>query len=67
MQADGRSPAGDPVMHVVGMMELLWTLQIDRHGTAAESVPLAVTRERAEAAVHLGLTLVHWSQAGTVR
>jgi hypothetical protein len=58
---------GDPVQHVIGMMELLWTAQIDRHGTADESVPLSVTREEAEAAVHLALTLTHWFQIGLVR
>jgi hypothetical protein len=58
---------GDPVMHVIGMMELLWTAQIDRHGTADETVPLTVSREEAEAAVHLALTLTHWFQTGIVR
>jgi hypothetical protein len=58
---------GDPVQHVIGMMELLWTAQIDRHGTADESVPLTASRDEAEAAVHLALTLTHWFQTGVVR
>ena len=58
---------GDPVQHVIGMLELLWHSQLDRHGTADESVPLSVSKEEAEAAVHLALTLVHWFQSGTVR
>src|SRR5262249_21280790 len=58
---------GDPVQHVIGMMELLWTAQIDRHGTVDESVPLSVSREEAEAAVHLALTLTHWFQTGAVQ
>ena len=58
---------GDPVMHVVGMMELLWTAQFDRHGTADESVPLTVSKQEAEAAVHLALTLTHGFQTGVVR
>lgn len=58
---------GDPVMHTIGMMELLWTAQVDRHGTADESVPLSVSRDEAEAAVHLALTLTHWFQTGIVR
>ena len=58
---------GDPVEHVIGMMELLWTAQFDRHGTADESVPLSVGAEEAEAAIHLALTLTHWFQTGIVR
>jgi hypothetical protein len=51
--------------YVVGMMELLRTAQFDRHDTTDESVPLAVSREEAEAVVHLALTLVHWFQTGS--
>ena len=39
-------------------MELLWTNQLDRHGTDDESVPLQVTQEQAELAVHIALLLV---------
>jgi hypothetical protein len=58
---------GDPVQYVIGMLELLWTSQFDRHGTADDSVPLSVNQEQAEAAVHLALTLTHWFEAGLVR
>lgn len=41
-------------------MALLSTAQIDRHGTADESVPLSVNREEVvRPAVYLALTLMH--------
>jgi hypothetical protein len=52
---------------VADMMNELWTSQLDRHGTDDESVPLSVSREQAEAAVHLAVTLVHWFRNGHVR
>jgi hypothetical protein len=49
------------------MLAQLWTSQLDRHGTDDESVPLTVSMEQAEAAVHLATTLVHWFRRGSVR
>jgi len=59
----GRS---DPPAVVLGMMEMLWTSQHDRHGTDDESVPLNVSTEEARAALHLALTLVQWFRTGVV-
>jgi hypothetical protein len=58
---------GTAVADLLGMLELLWTAQLDRHGTADPEAPLSVSQGEAEAAVHLALTLVHWFQAGLVR
>lgn len=52
--------AGDSVGMVLATMELLWTAQLDRHGTDDPSTPLAVSDLEAESAVHLAVTLVHW-------
>ncbi len=59
--------AGDPVVMIRETMELLWTAELDRHGTADQSVPLHVSGEEAEAALHLALTLVHWFHSGTIK
>jgi hypothetical protein len=56
----------DPLVAVRGLMELVWTKQLDRHGTDDESVPLHVSQEQAEAALHAALTLVQWFQRGFV-
>jgi hypothetical protein len=49
------------------MMEMLWTNQLDRHGTDDEDVPLNVTLEQADVAVHLALTLTRLFVGGHVR
>ena len=51
---------------VISMMELLWKSQLDRHGTPDAATPLNVSREEAEAALHLAATLVHWFTSGAV-
>jgi hypothetical protein len=48
-------------------MEVLWTHQLDRHGTDDESVPLEVTQEQAEVAVHVALLLAHMFARGDIR
>lgn len=58
---------GNPLEAVRRLMELVWTGQLDRHGTADESVPLAVTQEQAEAAVQAALPLLMWFQRGFVK
>lgn len=58
--------AGDRVDTVREMMRLLWTSELDRHGTSDASVPLHVSQEEAEAAVHLATTLVHWFTSGAI-
>jgi hypothetical protein len=59
--------SGDAISMVMETMRLLWTSQLDRHGTADESVPLHVSLEEAHAAVHLAVTLVHWFQSGAIK
>jgi hypothetical protein len=59
--------AGDPVAMIREAMELVWTAELDRHGTADESVPLHASSEEAEAALHLAVTLVHWFQSGAIK
>ena len=54
----------ESVASVRAMFELLWTSQLDRHGTANEEVPLTVTLEQAQDAVALATTLVHLAQQG---
>lgn len=61
-------PKGDqPVEMVQTAMSLLWTAQLDRHGTDDESVPLSVSAVEAEAAVHLAVTLVNWCRNDALR
>ncbi len=59
--------AGDPVLMIRETMELLWTAELDRHGTADENVPLHVSSEEAEAALHLAVSLVHWFHSGAIK
>jgi hypothetical protein len=61
-----RPSSGDPVGDLLGMLQLLWRSEYDRHGTNVDEVPLRVGAEEAEAAVHLAATLVHWFSAGAV-
>lgn len=49
------------------MMQLVWTNQLDRHGTDDESTPLNVTLEQADMAVHLCLSLVRTFVGGHLR
>lgn len=49
------------------MLALVWTSQLDRHGTDDESVPFTVSPEQADAAVHLALALVRLFAGGHVR
>jgi hypothetical protein len=57
----------DPVQVLLGMIQLLWKGQHDRHGDTDTSRPLQVSPEEAEAAVHLAATLVHWFTSGAVQ
>lgn len=52
---------------VAAMCGLLWTSQLDRHGTDDESVPLNVSSEQADASVHLAITLVRYFAGGLFR
>lgn len=60
------APPLDDVTVVIGMMELLWKSQLDRHGSPDPAAPLNVSQQEAEAALHLAGTLVHWFDSGVV-
>lgn len=47
--------------------ELIWKSQIDRHGTDDESVPLNVSLQEAQAAVHVAAMLVQLFSTGAIR
>jgi hypothetical protein len=60
------SSGGSGVPEVIGIMELLWTSHLDRHGSSSPSAPLSVSAPEAEAGVHLAATLVHLFQSGAI-
>lgn len=49
------------------MMEQIWTNQLDRHGTDDETVPLTVSPEQADVAVHWAIAVVRLFAGGHVR
>jgi hypothetical protein len=55
------------VAEVATMCSLLWTHQLDRHGTDDEAAPLTVSLEQADAAIHLAITLVRYFAGGLVK
>ena len=56
----------DAVDGLLMMTRLLWKTQHDRHGSDDEETPLHVAQGKAEAAVHLAITLVQWFRSGAV-
>jgi hypothetical protein len=58
------SEADNDVLHVVGMMEMVWQGHY-RHGD--ESTPVSVSEEGAIMAVNLAVVLVQWFRSGYVR
>lgn len=48
------------------MLAMIWQSQFDRHGTHDESVPLSVSQEQADAAVHISLALVRLFAGGHI-
>jgi hypothetical protein len=50
---------------LLAMLRLLWQGQTDRHGGTTQATPIAAPA--AEAAVHLALTLVHWTESGILQ
>jgi hypothetical protein len=55
----------DPIQSLVGMLELLWHGQSDRHGGV--DLTVAVTQEQAEAALPVAVALVDLFQSRAVR
>ena len=49
------------------MMATIWKSQFDRHGTDDTTKPLNVSQPEAEAAVQMGVTLVHLFRTGAIR
>jgi len=64
---EDNAPDIKPLDAVLGLMRLVWTNQLDRHGTADEDAPLHVSQQQAEAALYAAVTLVQWFQCGVVR
>jgi hypothetical protein len=60
-------PRTNPRITLAHMTGLLWKSQFDRHGAGDEPTPPGITREQAEAALHLASTLVLWFARGYVR
>jgi hypothetical protein len=61
------APELDSVAAVASMCELIHKAQLDRHGTDDEDVPLDVSLQEAQAAVHVAATLVQWFSTGAIR
>jgi hypothetical protein len=59
-----RTKPEEPIATLISMMALLWEGQYDRHVT--EGVPLHVSQEEAETALHMAVTLVQWFTTGRV-
>jgi hypothetical protein len=51
---------------VTEMAAMIWQSQFDRHGTHDESVPLNVSQEQADAAVHISIALVRLFAGGHI-
>ena len=49
------------------LMEIVWTEQLDRHGTDDEEMPLSVSPEQADAAFSVALSLIQLFAAGHIR
>jgi hypothetical protein len=56
----------DTIGALTHMVALLWTGQLDRHGTDDEKVQLHVSQDTAVAALPLAITLAQWFTAGTI-
>jgi hypothetical protein len=56
-----------PLDAIRGLMGLVWTNQLDRHGTADENTPLHVSSDQAEAVLFAAVTLVQWFHRRFVR
>ena len=51
---------------VADMAAMIWQSQFDRHGTHDESVPLNVSQEQADAAVHIAIALTRLFAGGHI-
>lgn len=63
----GRTGDVDAITIARLMAQLLWTGQHDRHGDFNPSRPISVSKEEAEAAVHLAVLLVQWLSSGAMK
>jgi hypothetical protein len=51
---------------VADMAAMVWTSQLDRHGTDDEEVPLTVSQQEADTAVHIAVALVRLFAGGLI-
>lgn len=58
---------GASMENVADLASMIWTSQLDRHGTDDETVPLSVSQDEADAAVHLAIGLVRLFVGGQVK
>jgi hypothetical protein len=52
---------------VTEMAAMIWQSQFDRHGTHDESIPLSVSQDQADAAVHITIALVRLFAGGHIQ
>ncbi len=52
---------------VTELAAMIWQSQFDRHGTHDESIPLSVSQEQADAAVHIAIALTRLFAGGHIR
>jgi hypothetical protein len=52
---------------VAELAHMIWSSQLDRHGTDDEDAPLSVSQLQADAAVHLAIGLVRLFASGQIR
>ena len=55
------------IQAVIGMIELPWKAQLDRHGSPSPAAPLHVSQAEAEAALHIAASLVHLFTSGGIQ
>lgn len=58
---------GASALDVANMADLIWKGQADRHGSDDPTVPLAVTLQEADAALHIAIALTRLFAGGHVR
>lgn len=51
---------------VISLMKALWQSQFDRHGTSDPEIPITVSLQEAQAAVHTAALLVQWFSSGAI-
>lgn len=60
------SSGGNGTVQITEMMQLLWSAQLDRHGSSSTAAPLAVSLAEAAAALHVAASLVYLFRSGAI-